>query len=39
MFSASEPARVVLGNARDRLFVETDRALGAGVSRMDASSC
>ncbi len=40
MSSASEPARAVcLGNARDRPDVEIDRARGAGVSRMNASSC
>ena len=39
MSSASEPARAVLGNARVCPDVEIDRARGAGVSHMNASSC
>ena len=41
MFSASESVRVRvdLENVRARPFVETGRARGAGVSRMNASSC
>ena len=39
MFSASVPVRVDLENVRARPVVETDRARGAGVSRMNASSC
>ena len=41
MFSASGFAdvRVDLENVRDHPFVETGRAHGAGVSRVNASSC
>jgi hypothetical protein len=38
MFFASAPTGVVLENARDRPFVETDRAPGAGVPPVDKSS-
>jgi hypothetical protein len=38
MFFASELTDVALENARDRPFVETDRAHGAGVSLVDKSS-
>jgi hypothetical protein len=38
MFFASEPTGVALENARDRPFVETDHAQGAGVSPVDKSS-
>jgi hypothetical protein len=38
MFFASVQARVALGNARGRPFVETDHAHGAGFSPVDKSS-
>jgi hypothetical protein len=38
MFFASEPTDVALENARDRPFVETGRAHGAGVPPVDKSS-
>jgi hypothetical protein len=38
MFFASAPTAVVLENARDRPFAETDLAHGAGVPPVDKSS-